>query len=227
MKYLEALNKRKLSLENLPKSLQKKISELNSQIKALKEIEDIPADDLQESDIEDIKQIRKNLLELDTYIEHKVNIFDQAKYERKLEQISKFSEIKKNKKEGVVKEEETNTTHPTQKESKVVEFDHIKEPLVTKVVAKEPIQTEPSRIEKQLPSNQYDEKDYVDSSFNEYYAQGQTKAVEPQYHQATEENEFERQGEGNPKKMTTGLILMGVGAFFLTWGAVNFFKSRR
>jgi hypothetical protein len=41
------------------------------------------------------------------------------------------------------------------------------------------------------------------------------------------EEEFEKHSDTTPKKMSTGLILMGVGAFFLTWGAVNFFKSRR
>jgi ABC-type Na+ efflux pump permease subunit len=41
------------------------------------------------------------------------------------------------------------------------------------------------------------------------------------------EEEFDKHSDTTPKKMSTGLILMGVGAFFLTWGAVNFFKSRR
>jgi hypothetical protein len=51
--------------------------------------------------------------------------------------------------------------------------------------------------------------------------------IEQPLYEQHEEEEFERKGAGNPRKMTTGLILMGVGAFFLTWGAVNFFKSRR
>ena len=42
-----------------------------------------------------------------------------------------------------------------------------------------------------------------------------------------QEEEFDKHSDTTPKKMSTGLILMGVGAFFLTWGAVNFFKSRR
>lgn len=42
-----------------------------------------------------------------------------------------------------------------------------------------------------------------------------------------EVEEFEKKAEVKPKKMSTSLILMGVGAFFLTWGAVNFFRERR
>lgn len=39
--------------------------------------------------------------------------------------------------------------------------------------------------------------------------------------------EFSKDEGARPKKMSKGLILMGVGAFLLTWGAVNFFKERR
>ena len=44
---------------------------------------------------------------------------------------------------------------------------------------------------------------------------------------ADEDTEFSKESDTEPKKMSKGLILMGIGAFFLTWGAVNFFKDRR
>ena len=218
MKYLEALTRRKLSLDNLPKTLQKKISELNSQIEALKEIEDIPADELQDSDIEDIKQIKNNLEALDSYIEHKVNIFDQAKYERKLEQINKFSEIKKQKKEGI-------KTETSIEEPKVVEFDHIKEPEIEEVLVKEEAPKESTVANSQVEKEQVVENQLFEQQQTQSRTQAISQVEEPK--STPEHEEFERHGEGNPKKMTTGLILMGVGAFFLTWGAVNFFKSRR
>ena len=227
MKYLSALTKKGLSVENLPKVLQKKIQELDSQLGTLKDIEKLSADKFSDSDLADIEMIKNSIKELDKHIEHKVNIFDQAKYEKKLERIKQFSEIKKNKKEDLVKEEPKSISEPTIDDSKVVEFDHIKEPLVTESVAKDSTQVETTRVDKIMQEQQYDESNYGDSSFDEHYQSSQTRLVEPQYHQATDENEFDRQGDGNPKKMTTGLILMGVGAFFLTWGAVNFFKSRR
>ena len=42
-----------------------------------------------------------------------------------------------------------------------------------------------------------------------------------------EVEEFDKADDTKPRKMSKGLILMGVGAFLLTWGAVNFFRERR
>jgi hypothetical protein len=42
-----------------------------------------------------------------------------------------------------------------------------------------------------------------------------------------EVEEFDKSDDTKPKKLSKGLILMGVGAFLLTWGAVNFFRERR
>jgi uncharacterized protein (UPF0210 family) len=204
MKYLEALKKKDLSVDNLSKTLQKKIQELNYQILALEDIENTPEEDLQKSDLEDIKQIKKNLQELDSYIEHKVNIFDQVKYQEKLEKVSKMTEAKKQMKEGG--------------EVKQVKEPEQEEPVVAKTVA---IEQEPKQAPVQAPAPKpapVEQKVHVAPT---------PPAPHPMYEEQQEEEEFERQGDGNPKKMTTGLILMGVGAFFLTWGAVNFFKSRR
>ena len=206
MKYLEALKKRNLSIENLPKTLQKKIQELEFQNKALKDIEDNQNEDLEESDLADIEVVKASIAELDKHIEHKVNIFDQAKYEDKLAKISLMSELKKGKKEVEVKEPEI----------------EVQEPIVTKVVAVEPTPIQSNQIGNIEPIEEVYEptpevvQEVVQDSVQE----------EPLYGKY-EEDEFERKGAGNPQKMTTGLILMGVGAFFLTWGAVNFFKSRR
>lgn len=211
MKYLEALKKKNLSIDNLSKTLQKKIQELNKQILELEEIQNIPEEDLEKSDFEDIKQIKNNLQELDSYIEHKINIFDKAKYEEKLEKVNKMTEAKKKMKEGGdVEQQEI----------------EVKEPVVTKVVAIEP-------ETKQAPV----QSEYTKTASIEPKANVATPTPPPPpppaptpapvYEEQQVEDDFERQGDGNPKKMTTGLILMGVGAFFLTWGAVNFFKSRR
>jgi len=202
MKYLEALKKRNLSIENLPKTLQKKIQELEFQNKALKDIEDNQNEDLEESDLADIEVVKASIAELDKHIEHKVNIFDQAKYEDKLAKISLMTELKKGKKEVEVKEPEL----------------EVAEPIVTKVVAVEPTPIQSNQIGNTTPI----QETYIPTPEVVQEAVQQ----QPLYEQH-EEEEFERKGAGNPKKMTTGLILMGVGAFFLTWGAVNFFKSRR
>jgi predicted transcriptional regulator len=202
MKYLEALKKKNLSVENLSKTLQKKIQELNYKTLELDEIENTPEEDLQKSDLEEIRIIRKNLQELDSYIEHKVNIFDQVKYQEKLEKVSKMTEAKKQMKQG----------------GEVKEF---KEPVVAKVVA---LEQEPKEAPVQAPAPK---PAPVEQKVHVAPTPPPPPAPHPMYEEQQEEEEFERQGDGNPKKMTTGLILMGVGAFFLTWGAVNFFKSRK
>jgi uncharacterized membrane protein len=205
MKYLEALKKKDFSVDNLSKTLQKKIQELNYQILALEDIENTPEEDLQKSDLEDIKQIKKNLQELDSYIEHKVNIFDQVKYQEKLEKVNKMTEAKKQMKEGG--------------EVKEVKEPYIEEPEIEASEVKEPVVAKEPPVQATAPKQaQLEQKVHVAPT---------PPAPHPMYEEQQEEEEFERKGDGNPKKMTTGLILMGVGAFFLTWGAVNFFKSRR
>ena len=103
-------------------------------------------------------------------------------------------------------------------EVKQVKEPELEEPVVAKTVA---IEQEPKQAPVQAPAPKpapMEQKVHVAPT---------PPAPHPMYEEQQEEEEFERQGDGNPKKMTTGLILMGVGAFFLTWGAVNFFKSRR
>jgi hypothetical protein len=198
MKYLESLNKRSLSAENLPKALQKKIKELDLQVSALKEVEENDNQDLTESDLEDLKIIKNSVSELDNYIAHKVNIFDQTKYDAKLANVSKAKTARETLRKG----------REVEKQEVEVKEPEVVEPIVVKV------QQEPKQVEVQA-SKQVQEPQVSDNTQIGY---------EGAYEQ---EEEFEKVADGNPKKMTTGLILMGVGAFFLTWGAVNFFKSRR
>jgi uncharacterized membrane protein len=207
MKYLESLKKRELSVENLPKTLQKKIKDLDYQINTLKEVEENSKNDFTESDLADIEVIKGNISELDKHIAHKVNIFDQAKYDDKLAKINKMSKIK----QGIKEVEEL--------QEQEVKEPEVEEPVVAKVVA---IESEP----KQAPvQSEYTKPASIEPKAN--VAPPPPPPPAPIYEEEQVEDDFERQGDGNPKKMTTGLILMGVGAFFLTWGAVNFFKSRR
>jgi len=197
MKYLEALNKRGLSVEQLPKALQKKIKDLDLQASALKEVEENDNQDLTEADLEDIKVIKSSVNELDNYIAHKVNIFDQTKYDAKLANVSKAKTARENlKKEREVEKKEIEVKEP-----------EVVEPIVVKV------QQEPKQVEVQAPKQVQEPQVSDDTQIG--------------YETDYEEEEFEKVDGAKPKSMTTGLILMGVGAFFLTWGAVNFFKSRR
>jgi hypothetical protein len=196
MKYLEALKKRDLGIDNLPKTLQKKIKELNSHNEELKKVQNNTDQELSDSDLDELNSFKDVIDELDNHIAHKINIFDQAKYDDKLAKIGKMTKAKQGLKEGgEVKEV-------------MVQEPKVQEPIVAKVVAMTPD-----------PKTATAEETYV--------APNPPQAPQPVYEEEHYEEEFERKGDGNPKKMTTGLILMGVGAFFLTWGAVNFFKSRK
>ncbi len=50
---------------------------------------------------------------------------------------------------------------------------------------------------------------------------------ELEYVHTEEAEEFEKKAEVKPKNMSLNIVLIGVGAFFLTWGAVNLFRERR
>lgn len=51
---------------------------------------------------------------------------------------------------------------------------------------------------------------------------------EPEVHHKAEViDDFEKKEEVKPKKMSWSVIAMGIGAFVLTYGAVNFFRERR
>ena len=198
MKYLEALKVRGLSVENLPKALQKKIKDLDLQASTLKEVEENINQDLSATDLEDLKVIKSSVNELDNYIAHKVNIFDQTKYDAKLANVSKAKTARENlRKDREVVKQEVEAQAP-----------EVVEPIVAKV------QQEAKKVEVQAPK-EVQEPQVSDNTQIGY--QGDYE----------HEEEFEKVDGTKPKSMTTGLILMGVGAFFLTWGAVNFFKSRR
>jgi len=194
MKYLEVLKQRDLSIENLPKVLQKKIQTLDFHYNELKNLES--DEELDESELEDIEVVKQKIDELDSHISHKVKIFNQVKYDEKLAKISQMTKAKQGFKveKEIIVESIVNEQEPI---AKVVAINQEAQPQVPKPI--EPIPQAPQSPQQQAP----------------------------QYEEQQEEEEFERKGDGNPKKMSTGLILMGVGAFFLTWGAVNFFKSRK
>jgi hypothetical protein len=196
MKYLEVLKQRDLSIENLPKVLQKKIQTLDFHYNELKNLES--DEDLDESELEDIEVVKQKIDELDSHISHKVKIFNQVKYDEKLAKISQMTKAKQGVKveKEIIVESIVNEQEPI---AKVVAINQEVQPIPQVPKPIEPIPQAPQAPQQQAP----------------------------QYEEQQEEEEFERKGDGNPKKMSTGLILMGVGAFFLTWGAVNFFKSRK
>lgn len=188
MKYKEALQKRGLSVDSLSKALQKKIKDLDAQVTMYAELNE--NDELTESDLEDAKVIKNVIDELDKYVAHKVNIFDQAKYDAKLANVNKAISAR-----GTLKK--------TKEVKKKVELPI--EQVTKQEVVEQKVESENNVVEQPIVN----------------YEQNVADGGE------IEQEEFDKVEEVKPKKPSTGLILMGLGAFFLTWGAVNFFRSRR
>jgi hypothetical protein len=108
MKYLKALELKGLELSSFPKTIQKKVDDLDSLIVELEEIKSLPIAELDEVDKEALKELEVAINELDNYLERKVNLFDPKKYEKKLEQLSVLAEQKKkkSKEKAQIKQEE-------------------------------------------------------------------------------------------------------------------------
>ena len=184
MKYTEALAQKGLPLEELSKSIQKKVKEftfLKEQIEALQN------EDLDETTAEDVKNLSIRLEELDEEISIAITRFDKEKHLKKLQQLQdakkKSLEAKGEDKEPETALEETPTIEPVVKKVSVPEV--------------APAQEVP----------QYEE------------------TPEPQYVEAEEEFEVKRTQKS--KNGSLNILLIGVGAFLITWGAVNMFRESK
>ena len=229
MRYLKMLEQKGFDLSELPLATQKKIDELNLLKADLESLKEIPDDEMEEEDEDEISDIEAQIDELDRIVEQKVKQFDPVAHSKKLGQIKVLADLKKQKAKGqnskesgidaiiddggISKElEEERPSAPTEVEveeklSELKQEVHIEakaEPQQVKAVEQPrpaPQQTPPPPPAPQ--ANTYEEEEY-------------------------EAEEFDKVGDAKPKKVVSkGMILMGVGFLLLTWGAVNVFKDRR
>ncbi len=277
MNYQSVLEERNLQIQDLPKSIQKKIKDME---KFNSEVEEINSGEIDDEDKIKIDKIHESIAELDAYVSKKIKIFDPEKYENKLNVIAQLEQKKKDI--AAAKELEA------RQENKSIVLDEVEKVEVAEKEVKEerqqyqsPVlddgeQAEQVELNEEVPvsilDNGIDEPDFDVINGNEAVVENIEPAVENNEleHQAelslndkldalsrsihvdtnvelseeepniqrqailaeepiyTEvEDEFERAGSTQPNKMSKGLVLMGIGAFLLTWGAVNFFKGRR
>jgi hypothetical protein len=198
MNYLAAAKERNLDLAQLPKTLQKKIQELESLNSEFLESK-VPKEKLSPKELESYNMIQEKIEELDAYLVKKVKNFDATKYQARLDSFNKMMEQRKSKKEE----------------------DGIDEIIDDGGIAdlKESVQIEPEKFE-QAPV-QVQEPVQVREPAPRPEPKQQ---VEEEY----EVEEFDKVGDAKPKKVVSkGMLLMGVGFLLLTWGAVNVFKDRR
>jgi hypothetical protein len=193
MNYQIALKEKGLSVDALSRKMKASIKKLE---KLAKLVEGFDEANLSQEELDSLKEIKRNVAELDSEITKDVNRFDLELYNQRVERVKKLPNNNKN----VSEVEETK-----------------KEEVKAKV---EEVKAEPNPIiEEKLEQL----KKYVEIDTSKLHIEKEEEPIEVE---ADEVEEFEKKAEVKPKKMSTALILMGVGAFFLTWGAVNFFKER-
>lgn len=166
---------------------------------AQNKVEELDAqDDLNVKERELLESLKKHVAALDGEITKEVMKFNPEHYKRRMEQITKMRE-KKN--ENKVKK----VSNVSQAEKHLEEL-------------KETAKIEPD--------------EYVEEEWNsEKQAMQPTRPPMDALCEDCQEElypeEFEKVSEAKPRKSSRSLIIMGIGAFILTWGAVNFFRERR
>lgn len=222
MKYQEVLAQRELVVDDLPKSQQKKIAELEKLSAKIEEIE-ADVDDESREEFEAIKsQVNQADEELVTFIQK----FD---VEKAREQRARLAEMRSRIKKPVEKAPEAPIEAPVVPIQAPVEAPVVEAPVVAPAAPvrenEQPIaqHIEELKAEEGLAEPKFeladDEIDLCPDCAEKYYAEQEPVEVEAE--------EFEKQGERAPRKVNIPLVVMGVGALLLTWGAVNFFKERR
>jgi hypothetical protein len=230
MKFKEILEERNLKLEQLPKTTQKKIAELEGIFERLEKYKN--SKDLTNSEAKFIDEADAKIQFLQGDIERAILRFNPEVYKKRLEVLDKI-----HKKGNQISDAEIIEEKEVVEEKAEVSVEEPKLEPQTEIDSKE-LTNNSDEVLKDLKEkfeeldsieslNEFDEDDEdVDSDLEEeiYRLKKSVKHIE---NNTLLPEELKKEGESQPKKMSKGLILMGVGAFLLTWGAVNFFKERR
>jgi hypothetical protein len=217
MKFKLVLDEKGLNVEDLPKSQQKKISEI---IKIKRKIDEIEIDGVDESVENEFESIKAHFETIDEELVDFITKFD---VEKSREQRARLAEMRAK----VGKEPKIKAPQEPVMESSV------EAPIEAPRNEPDAVPIE-QIVAKQLEELKKEAVVYPDQFMNiddeELVNKGRVHNVVGNQEHAEEveaEEEFEKQGERKPRKVNVPLIVMGVGALLLTWGAVNFFKERR
>lgn len=203
MNYLEVAKERNLDLADLPKTLQKKIQEIEALNAEFLKI-NIKKEKLKPAELENFNLIEEKISELDAYLVKKVKIFDPAKYKARLDSFKSMMDKRKAAKKVEEPEEEKKEEATTESLAYLSKMVPVQENV--QEVVQEPVQQ------------------FVQEPIKEI---SQPEPIEEEYEE-DEDDEFAKVGEAKPKKVINkGWWIMGVGFILLTWGAVNVFKEKR
>jgi tetratricopeptide (TPR) repeat protein len=218
----KVLEEKNLTLEKLPKATKNKISQIQELAKKL-----------ETASPEEVEKIKEDIIILDFNLEKSLKKFDYDKYVKKLESIEEMNRKKREeKKNSSVKKIEYEEYDDEEENEEEYEEDEIEEeevkPNVVRMNIKrvsrnwDSIKKSAEATQQISELNKEEDDTWEDEEDNE-----------DEYHKVEEVDEeedikdFKKTKEVKPKKMSTSFILMGVGAFLFTWGAVNFWKERR
>jgi hypothetical protein len=216
MKYQEELSKRELVIEDLPKSQQKKITELGKLVSKIEEIES----DVDDESREEFEAIKSQVTQADEEIVIFVQNFD---VEKAREQRARLAEMRSR----IKKPEQNVPEEPKVKIAPVVVAEPVSEPT-SKIESTHtaPVKNNEESIAKHIKEIKKEAQISPEEFRNEPQEEPHAVQSPPQAIEV-EAEEFEKQAERKPRKVNIPLVVMGVGALILTWGAVNFFKERR
>ena len=199
-------------MEELSKSIQKKVIEftfLKEQIEALEQ------EDLDETTTEDLKNLSVRLEELDEEISVAIIKFDKEKHLKKLQQLQE-SKRKSLELKAEQVELEVSSNLEENKAATAIEADET-EPATL---------GEPAPLEE--PNVEEPENEQVESQFKQveqHQKVSQYQEQEPDYYQSEEEFEVKRTQKS--KKGSLNILIIGVGVFLVSWGTINFFRENR
>jgi hypothetical protein len=227
MKYEVALKEKNVKKEDLSKKLQAKIDSLVKKVNSAKTPEQI-----------------ENVDKLDTEISNSINKFDPEVQKRRLASIANIND--KRSAEGPKSERKPEAETEVEEEGPVTPEEEAVTEIAPGEIIGNPYATERQKgttDRKKLRMERIEElqKKAVQAEYLKYKQeeerQKQLERQRPRHRRIEQEEvnevnaeeieDFQKVKSVRPKGNSLSVTLMGIGVFFLTWGAVNYFRTRK
>lgn len=206
MKFKLALDEKGLTREDLPKSQQLKIKEIE---KLKTQIEQIESDGVEDSFQDEFDEIKLKFDQADEEVIVFIRNFDVEKSRKQRAHLADMRDRKKK-----LSDSEESAPAP-EAPAPVAEPVKVEEPKVQAPIVSMP-----------PPVSQQEVAEKLEALKREAQVYPEQFELEDEVEEYEAEEEFEKVGNSKPRKVNWPLIMMGVGATILTFGAVNFFKNR-
>ena len=213
MKFQLALDKKGLTRDDLPKSQQKKIKEIE---KLKTQIEKIESDVVDDSFKDEFDEIKLQFDQADEELVVYVNNFDLDKFKKQSAQLAEMRDRKKKLSESEAATEQPLTGTAETKVSGDIPMTSVTEQAPVQEAPIVPMPQPKAEVSEKIESLKQEAQVYPEQFLPD----------EPEAEEYEAEEEFEKVGDSKPRKLNVPLVIMGVGALLLTWGAVNFFKNK-